>query len=216
MLDIFLSGRNLFVLYLVLAGRFMVPLFPCNTRAFFADSALVRHLIGFVTLMFFCVVTDSELDGYMPLGTLFATTIIIYFWFLISSKMTANWWFILVAMLAAIYIIDIYRQGKENIPSELEEQFTTAKKVLIGLSLAVTLVGFLIYIGEKKLDYKSKFDYATLILGTTTCKGTPNIQPYWKSLGAAFMEVPRPMTGGFFDGIPPVVSSLSTGMSDSF
>ena len=200
------------MLYLVLAGRFMVPLFPCNTRSFFADSSLMRHFVGFITLLFFCVASDSELDDYMPLGTLVATAAIIYFWFLISSKMTANWWLILITLLAALYISDLYRDSQEKLDPELAKTLTTVKTVLLGLSLAVTFVGFLIYVGEKKLDYKSKFDYATLLLGTTTCKGTPNIQPYWKSLYAAFMEVPRSMSGGFFDGVPPPPSSLPSDM----
>jgi ABC-type uncharacterized transport system permease subunit len=156
--------------------------------------------MGFITLMLLCVAANSELDDYMPLGTLFASAVVVYFWFLIASKMTANWWVVVAALLAAIYFVDLYQEENEDLG---------IKNILVGLALAVTSVGFLIYVGEKKLDYKSKFDYGTLLFGTS-CKGTPNIQPYWKSLGAAFMEAPRPFSGGFFDGsgIPPPPSSL--------
>jgi hypothetical protein len=199
MVDLF-SGRNLIVLYLILVGRFLIPLFPC-TRL---DSDLLRHIAGFVTLMLLCVAANSELDDYMPLGTLFASAVVVYFWFLIASKMTANWWIVVATLLAAIYFVDLYQEQEGEIG---------IKNILVGLALAITSVGFLIYVGEKKLDYKSKFDYGTLLFGTS-CKGTPNIQPYWKSLGAAFMEAPRPFSGGFFDGsvggsgIPPPPSSL--------
>jgi hypothetical protein len=196
MIDLIFSGRNVFILFLVLAGAFLQPLFPCNTTKLFTESPLVRHLLGFFTLIFFVVVSDTELDDYMPLGTILTTSAIIYLWFLISSKMTANWWLLLVVLLGALYIIDLYeeRERKEN--PEVKKALKTTKSVLLGTSLFLTLVGFLIYVGEKKLDYKSKFNWTSFFFSTTNCKGTPNIQPYWKSFKAAFMEPPGTMIGG--------------------
>jgi hypothetical protein len=195
---------NLLILYFVLAGRFLTPLFPTNTSAFLADSALMRHILGFATVGIFCIAGKSALDDIMPMGTLLATTVVIYFWFLIASKMTANWWILLSLLFVALYFIDVYEED-----AGIQKDLVTVKQVILGLSVVITAIGFVIYVGEKKLDYKSKFSYETLLLGTTP-KGTPNIQPYWKSLQAAFMDVPRSygLSGGFFDGIPPPPSSL--------
>ena len=195
---------NLLILYFILAGRFLTPLFPYNTSASLADSALMRHLLGFATVVIFCIAGKSELDDLMPLGTLVATAAVIYFWFLISSKMTANWWIILAILFVALYFMDLYEED-----AGIQKHLVNVKQAILGLSVVVTAIGFVIYVGEKKLDYKSKFDYGTLLLGTTP-KGTPNIQPYWKSLQAAFMDIPRSygLSGGFFDGIPPPPSSL--------
>lgn len=198
MIDVIFSGRNVFMLYLVLAGSFLQPLFPCHSSRLFTQSMWVRHILGFLTLIFFVVVTDTELDAYIPFGTILATSAIIYFWFLISSKMTANWWLALVVLLAGLYLLDIYEsriQGQES--SRTAELIEMAKNTIIGVSLFLTTVGFLIYVGEKKLEYKRDFSYGTLLLGTTTCKNTPTSRPYWDSLKAAFMETPgRSMVGG--------------------
>lgn len=198
MLDIIFSGRNVFMLYLVLAGSFLQPLFPCHSSRLFSQSMWVRHIIGFLTLIFFVVVTDTELDDYIPFGTILATSVAIYTWFLISSKMTANWWLALVVLLAGLYLIDIYESrlsGKES--SRTAELIGMAKDTILGSSIFLTVIGFLIYVGEKKLEYKRDFSYSTLLLGTTTCKNTPTSRPYWESFKAAFMEVPgRAMVGG--------------------
>jgi len=214
MIDLIFSGRNVFILYLVLAGNFLQPLLPCHTNRLILDSMWIRHILGFLTLVFFVVVTDTELDDYMPLGTILAASAAIYFWFLISSKMTANWWVALVLLLAALYILDLYEtqarhKGKQN--PEIAKNVDLSKKIILGVSIALTLVGFLIYVGEKKLDYKSEFSYTTLLLGTTKCKGTPNIRPYMESLKAAFADMPtRTMSGGaFIDAIS--TSSFSVG-----
>lgn len=199
MLDLVFSGRNLFILYLVLAGGFLQPLFPCNTTKLFTESPLIRHILGFFTLIFFVVVYDTELDSIAPLGTVMITSIVVYLWFIISSKMTANWWLALVVLLGILYLIELYEERTVNEDPRVTEIAAKVKSAIIGVSIFLTIVGFLIYVGEKKLDYKSKFSYATLLLSTPGCKGTPNIRPYWDSLKAAFMEpAGRTMTGGSY------------------
>jgi hypothetical protein len=220
MIDLIFSGRNVFILFLVLAGGFLQPLFPCNTTKLFTDSQLVRHLVGFFTLIFFVVVYDTELDEYMPLGTILAASVAIYLWFLVASKMTANWWLLLIVLLGALYLIDLYEQRQKKEDPRIAKTLTTAKSWILGASLFITAIGFLIYVGEKKLDYKSKFDWTTFFLSTPSCKGTPNIRPYWPSFQAAFMQPPgrlmvgggAPMTNGaFLDAISTGSSTLGTG-----
>ena len=211
----------MFILFLVLAGGFLQPLFPCNTTKLFTDSKLVRHLVGFFTLIFFVVVSDTELDDYMPLGTILATSAAIYLWFLIASKMTANWWLALIVLLGAMYLIDLYEE-RQKVDPDTKERLDLTKKVLLGASLVITLVGFLLYLGEKKLDYRGKFNYSDFFLSTPACKGTPTSVPYWTSLKAAFEDVSQSkQMGGFTqlerpEGLEdlqlyPVVASVSGG-----
>ena len=213
MIDLVFSGRNLFVLYMLLAGSFLQHLFPCNTTKLFTESPLIRHLLGFFTLLFFVVITDTEIDGYMPLGSVFITSVLIYAWFLVSSKMTANWWLALIVLLGVMYLIDLYEERMKMPDPGLIETLDSAKNWLLGLSFVITLLGFLIYVGEKKLDYKSKFNWSTFFLGTTQCKGTPNTQPYWTSLQAAFKEPPGRLMigGGLAMSEADFVGALSTG-----
>ena len=202
MIDLIFSGRNLFILYLVLAGRFLNPLMPCNTSRIVSDSIVAHHIIGFFTLLFLIVVTDTDVDNYVPFGTVLLTAAIIYAWFILSSRMTANWWIALVALLGGIYLLDFYQEKAKTMLPDID----LAKTVMLGASVLITLIGFLIYVGEKKLDYKSKFDYGTLLLGTLKCQNTPNIRPYSESLYAAFFMTPTSKSvsqaGGAFEGIP--------------
>jgi hypothetical protein len=200
MLDLIFSGRNVFILYLVLAGNFLQPLFPCHSTRLFESSMWIRHVLGFLTLIFFVVVTDTEVDDYLPLGSILAVSAVIYVWFLISSKMTANWWIGLVVLLAALYLIDLYEGRMTKDTPDQKERRDLIKTVILGVSMFLTLFGFLIYVGEKKLEYKNDFNYTTLLLGTPVCKNTPNTTPYIDSLKAAFLDKPwlpsRGLRGG--------------------
>jgi hypothetical protein len=59
-------------------------------------------------------------------------------------------------------------------------------RILIILFIITIIVGFLIYMGEKKLEYKNKFNYITFIFGQSNCRDkTPSIK-LTQSLSAAF------------------------------
>jgi len=216
MLDLVFSGRNVFILYLVLAGSFLQPLFPCHSSRLFESSMLIRHLLGFLTLIFFVVVTDTEIDEYLPLGSVISVSLLIYVWFLISSKMTASWWLALVVLLAALYLIDLYESRTPKESPETKKNLGYAKTGILTTSMLLTLVGFLIYVGEKKLEYKSDFSYVTLLLGTPECKNTQNKTPYLESLKAAFRA--KPWTSALRGGGPEVLDSITTTllMNDEF
>jgi len=188
MLDLVFTGRNVFILYLVLAGSFLQPLFPCHSTRLIGNSMLIRHVLGFLTLIFFVVVTDTELDDYMPLGTVLAVSAAVYTWFLFSSRMTANFWVGLVFLLAALYMIDLYdgRVTKDKVTPTYEKWLGYAKAGIIGTALVTTLVGFVIYVGEKKLEFGRDFSYLTFFLGKETCANTPSTVKSSEALAAAF------------------------------
>jgi hypothetical protein len=59
-------------------------------------------------------------------------------------------------------------------------------RILIILFIITIIVGFLIFMGEKKLEYKNKFNYITFIFGQSNCRDkTPSIK-LTQSLSAAF------------------------------
>jgi len=188
MFDLVFSGRNVFILYLVLAGSFLQPLFPCHSTRLIGNSMVIRHLLGFLTLIFFVVVTDTEIDDYLPLGTVLAVSAVIYFWFLISSRMSANWWIGLVFLLAALYLVDLYDTRAKSLTPEQETRIDWVKKGLIGTGLITTLIGFLIYVGEKKLEFRGDFNYLTFFLGKESCANTPSSATYAQALTAAFKK----------------------------
>ena len=81
---------------------------------------------------------------------------------------------------------------KPVVPGELQQLekkilfINQLNRVLMILFIITIIVGFLIYMGEKKLEYKDKFDYITFIFGQSKCKDkTPSIK-LTQSLGAAF------------------------------
>lgn len=209
MLDqLIFSGRALLILSFALSRNYLLPIFPSSTTRLIEDSMLIRHLMAFGGLFFFSMIADEDILEASEIVPVIISCIFLYTWFLIASKMTANWWIPVVILLAGLYAMNIYRQNV-SITKKVAVYADYAEYITVALSGLLTLVGFIIYVGEKKIDYRGKFDYATLILGTPTCKNTPSKVSYWDSLKAAFTAAPgTAMKGGFIseDAITPISS----------
>jgi len=172
-----------------------------------------RHVIAFVGLAFFTVVADAEYEDFTGFIPLFVSAVFVYAWFMISSKMAANWWIPLVLLLAILYFINTYRDHAKKLTKDMALYLNYGELAAVILSALITFFGFIIYVGEKKIEYRGKFDFSTFMLGTETCKNTPTKTAYWDSLKAAFLAAPGSSSGGqrggfvSEDGIP-VVSSF--------
>lgn len=181
------SGSNLLLVYAVLSGSFLRPLLPTNTMMLGGGSMMLRHIVAFIAVVLFRMVAETSYDDFNEVLPIVVSSIFLYGVFLIASKMTANWWLPLLALLVTIYVIHTYRN---TFPKEQNINLDYAEYGAIALSALLTIVGFLIFVGEKKIKYRGKFDYATLLIGTENGKNTPSRSAYWDSLKAAFLVAP--------------------------
>jgi hypothetical protein len=194
------SGRNLFIIYAALTTNFLRPLIPCNTARFVENSMLFRHLIAFMGIVFFSMISEADIATMADIIPIIISAVLVYGWFMISSKMTANWWIPLVFLIAIIYTVNAYREHSKALTRDVHTYMEYTEYAAIALSVLVTLGGFFIYVGEKKLEYRGKFDYTTFILGSETCKNTPTKTAYWDSLKAAFFVAPGSGSGSSGSG----------------
>jgi hypothetical protein len=82
---------------------------------------------------------------------------------------------------------------KEDSTNEELEKLEKTKNLIIkinnGISIVVFIlifIGFMIYMGRKKYEYKNNFSYLTFIFGKVECKGTISNIDYSTSLKHVF------------------------------
>jgi len=190
LLDIAPNLISVFVFVLILSGNYLGQLFPCRVQSLFANSMVVKHILGFLTLLFFVTLTIPEIKK-QP--NLFGNTSLIYLWFIVMSKCYYTIWFLVFGIIGIIYLLRMYKEGleKEKVTEKEKQQIElidTTNKYLAATSIVSTISGFLIYMGAKKLEYKKKFNYMDFILGKPRCRHlTPHHNiGYFKLLLNAF------------------------------
>ena len=181
---------NIFVLFLIIASNYIGELFPCRIQDYLSNNVYLKHFISFLTLLFFVVLTDTSLVK-KKFIEIFISSLKLYFLFLLLINSTKKFFIFALFILAIIYIIQLIKKdyiNDENVPEETEnyKKIILVEKALFVLFYIVLVLGFIIYLGEKKIEYKNKFKYMTFIFGKPSCKGKSPDTKLIESFLAAF------------------------------
>ena len=153
----------IFIFVLIISGNYLGELFPCKVQQIFKNNMYVKHTLGFLTLLFFVTLTIPEVKQQ---DNFISFTILIYIWFILMTKCYYTIWFLVFGMIGILYLLQIYKNEK----NEKVEIVNNIEKTLIISSFIMTIIGFFIYMGIKKREYKDKFRYLNFIFGPPDCK----------------------------------------------
>lgn len=162
------SPKSVFVLYLIFSGNFLANLFGCRTQQALTNTMWLKHILGFMTMYFFVVLADSNSPFTDSPQMQFLFTLFCYTIFLISTRMDYKWWIAFILILAVYYIIQVYKDHSQT-KEEDKAKYNKIQKYLSYLAGIILILGFLVYIGKKKLEYKNKFNWSTFLIGKPEC-----------------------------------------------
>lgn len=162
------SSRNIFVLYLILSSNFLANLFGCRVQDAFAHEMWLKHLLGFMTLYFFVVLVNEKSEYINTPELQLGFSLICYIIFILSTRMDYKWWVVFIVSLCIIYILQIYKDH-EKTSDENKRTYSDYQKYLSYFSGIILIIGFIIYLGKKKVEYKDKFSWFTFLLGKEKC-----------------------------------------------
>jgi hypothetical protein len=128
-------------------------------------------------MIFFVVLTNS--DGSLNLQTTFIDSIYLYTLFIFLLRTPLFIFLAILALLAGLYVLNI-KKKEINEDKKIEEKTREEYLRILSIIRNVTSItiyfllflGFFIYLGQKKLEYKNKFDYITFLFGKIECQNT--------------------------------------------
>ena len=195
---IFEKATAIFIIMLIISGNSLAELFPCRIQKMLKENIYVKHLVGFLTLFFFGVLTIPDLANVDGMINCF----LLYFIFLITSHVDYKIWIVLFVLYAIMYLLHLIKQDytkikdgtkKMNTSNEVMifnkismEQINKIQTFVITLITLLTIVGFIIYMGDKKLEYGKKFKYSIFFTGKTHCQYKSPKYSLYEKLVASF------------------------------
>lgn len=190
----------IFIFTLIISGNYIGELFPCKIQRILTNNMLIKHFFGFITLFFFGVLAVPELNNVRGL----LSSIVLYLIFLINANTNYKIWIGVVILYAFLYLINIIKKGyiekietesKENavLPTLLKDKqmirlITIFEWIAIVLIIVSTMFGFIIYVGEKKIEYGKKFNWFTFLSGKPNCRHQSPDLTYKEVITAAFSK----------------------------
>ncbi len=169
-------AHHMFILYLLIAANFLAPLVGCKMQRILQDSMLLKHILGFMTLYFFVVLT-SQPDVHPTRSALQA--FLIYLFFLMTTRTTTRIMAVIFVLLFVLYILNSWKtyistHAQYTDTAERERRLayiTLAQQAIQYIIIGLTLIGFAYYLYLKRREYgRGGFDWTTFFIGRPNCK----------------------------------------------
>ena len=177
---------TIFVLILIISANYIGTTFPCRFQHLLNNNNVIKHLFGYLTMTFFVILADPISQDSIKSNLLKA--FYLYIWFVLLTKTNIYFFVSLLLILAISYLLIIYRkeQIEENADKEWINKLDWINDMLNYIFVIGSIIGVLIYLGEKKLEYKSKFSYYRFFIGNYSCKNYTPSYSLSKSLKHSF------------------------------
>ena len=170
----------LFIFFLIISSNYLGELFPCKIQHVLSENVYWKHFFAFLTLMFFVVLVDP-IQSFSLAGTV-GTSIFLYIVFLLLINNNVTFFLMSIACLAAIYVLNLKKKETEEYASWID---TINDSLYVVFAMCV-LTGFFVYMGEKKIEYKKRFNYLTFVFGKPSCRRSSPKTKLFESFKAAF------------------------------
>jgi hypothetical protein len=167
--------KGVFVLYLIVSCNFLAKLFSCKTQLLLESNMYVKHLIGFFTLFFFIIFTQSidTKDEYIFFKKIYAA-VVLYLIFLASTKTKGLYLYLFIFLIGSSFILTSYIDTLDKTKfKERIKKIDNIINIFYRLSIIILILGVISYTIEKKKEYKNNWDTFKFIFGTTSCKNDP-------------------------------------------
>jgi hypothetical protein len=167
---------TLFILILIISANFLGSLFPCRVQFLLKNNVFIKHLLGFFTMLFFVMLSSPvKMSNLMEVIKI---SLFMYILFIFVCKTTAYIFIIVFLLLGSSYLIILYdKHVNKTISNEDDEKKRLVSKnslsylkFLYLVIILLTIIGFIIYLGEKKIEYGKKFNYSNFLFGLPECK----------------------------------------------
>ena len=165
---------SVLILFLLMTVESLGDLLPCSISYLLKNNIITKHIFGFFTMLFFVIL--AEHDNELTLEKSISHSLVLYFWFILMTRTSKYFFIVLAILLGAAYLLsikkrDILRDTKDK--KEAHHQvlkIETYTDYIYKVFMTLTVLGMFIYMGEKKIEYKTKFNYKTFFLGNVECR----------------------------------------------
>jgi ABC-type multidrug transport system fused ATPase/permease subunit len=161
-----------FALYLIISSNYLGELFSCKFREFLSSNMIIKHLFGFMTFGFLVILTKIGLenDNFLYEGILL--TLVLYIWFILSTRTHVYITSIIVLLFFVMYIIN-YRVEYLKQKKKSTEKLEVINKYILIITGVITILGVINYgyLKKRELNQRNEtFSLFHFLIGNIKCR----------------------------------------------
>lgn len=166
------SLNGIFLLLVAISGNYIKEMFPCGFQKLFDNSVVMKYILTFFILFISIILIKPSITKNKNLVYVFGISIFIYIWFLLMAKMNVYFFLTLLFLLFILYVCIQYYNYKK-LSDEDKKIYDILTTTIFILSIVITVIGFLLYYGEKKYEYKKLFNWKDFFFKNLNCNLNP-------------------------------------------
>ena len=156
----------LFSFYLLIFCNFIYEIIGCKLKQTLKTNIYIKHLLAFILLIFLIILTNENYASKHPIEILIIS-ILVYIWFIITTRTNIYVIITILILLLIIYYIEVKIKYENNDKSK--KIYKNIQYILLGITLLITIIGFIHYTMITYNEKKNNFDLKTFIFGKLTC-----------------------------------------------
>ena len=176
----------IFICFIVIAGGEVRQVLSCQMQKQLRDNMYLKHVVGVLLIFAFIMLEggwsfDKELQDKKPVSwengdsvSSLIYGVILYFIFLVTSKMNYNINILFYLLFFILYLINSERSflfERSVITKSTNGNIELIELILLILALCVGLYGIVEYYLAKVKEYKNNFSNFNFLFGIKECKG---------------------------------------------
>ena len=169
----------IFIFVLIVSANFLAEIFPCRLQYLLRNNMFIKHVFGLFTMIFFVVLSSGIKNK--NIFNITTSSFLLYILFILITKCQIYVFYTILLFLGITYIIHLVKQeeiessekesNEKDSNKEIHSIYDNIIHVLYILIIMFAILGVIMYMGEKKIEYKKDFDYFTFFIGKPLCKG---------------------------------------------
>tara|TARA_B110000444_G_scaffold244888_1_gene264765 strand:- start:604 stop:1167 length:564 start_codon:yes stop_codon:yes gene_type:complete len=161
-----------FAFYLIISSNYLGELFGCKFREFLSSNMIIKHILGIFTFGFLVILSSIDFEEENVIYNGILLTIILYIWFLLSTKTHVYITLIIVILFFVMYVISNRIKYLKNKKKSTEKLEVINRYILI-ITGVITIFGVINYGYLKKLELNKrneKFNLLSFLIGNNKCR----------------------------------------------
>lgn len=160
---------HLFLLYILISGNYIGNLLSCSFQRVLNENMIYKHVLAFA--IFYITISMTMNDDFNPIQHLLIS-FCSYIWFILTSKMKANYVMAVLAVILGMYILNnIIKYYQEKHKSDKLKKISVIINIVgIIVALIITITGFILYYKIKRKEYSKNWSWNIFIFGKPSCK----------------------------------------------
>jgi hypothetical protein len=162
-----IPSASLFAFLLIVLCNFVPELLSCKMRSLM-NNMVAKHFVGLLLMFFLVIMLDPENADNNIYYNIIAS-VIIYIWFLLVTRCEVY----IVIIILIIFLITYILQKRRDRYTEKDKEYQRiikAQAILSTIAILLTIIGFILYLIEKRREYGKTFSMIKFIVGVKNCR----------------------------------------------